>query len=138
MNLFYSFLIFGFLGWILELVFKSLETRKLAFDQFHWRLPFLPIYGFGAMYLTSVTSFFLNYPLLARGILYALSLTAIEFMGGIVCEAITGRKFWDYSKKPFNLYGYIDLEHFVYWFVLGVGFELLIYPTSIKMLALIR
>ncbi len=44
------FLIYSFLGWVLESVYKSLLTRKIVNSGFITG-PFCPIYGFGAVIL---------------------------------------------------------------------------------------
>lgn len=135
MIILYIFLIAGFLGWLAELTFKSLEAGRfvLTFHKIH-RLPFLPIYGFGALYLIAIQPAFIHLPILQRGIIYALALSALEFVGGIFSELIYRKRLWDYSSKAFNIYGHVDLEHFIYWFTLGIIFDQIIYPVSLKMI----
>ncbi len=134
----YIFILFGFAGWLLELVFRSWDKGGPALNEFHWRLPFLPIYGFGALYLVGLQPTFQSLPFFGRGLIYALALTAIEFTCGIGTELFFKKRFWDYSKKPFNLYGHIDLETFFYWFALGMAFEALLFPAGLKLLAFLR
>jgi uncharacterized membrane protein len=132
MSIIYGFLICGFLGWLAELSLKSVEARRLATDQMHWRLPFLPIYGFGAVYLSLIQPVTQNQPLLFQGLIFALALSALEFFGGAATELIFKKKFWDYSKTRYNIHGLVNLEHFVYWFALGIVFDQLIYPSGLN------
>lgn len=136
MKAIYLFILFGVAGWMIELFFTSLEMRKINFalDKV-WHTPFLPIYGFGGIYLMAIQPVFQSLPLLARGLMYGISMTALEFTAGIICELIWKRKLWDYtSNSRFNIYGYVDAEHFLYWTALGLVFEQFVFPMSLKLL----
>ncbi len=66
-------------------------------------------------------------PLLFRGMLCALFVTATEFFVGILVNRILYLDVWDYSHTRFNLLGQICLEYAFFWFLLctvlslGVG-----------------
>lgn len=135
MIILYIFLISTCIGYFLELGLKSLEAKRFALDQMHWRVPLLPIYGIGALYLIAIQPTFSQLPLLLKGLIYAVSLSAIEYTGGIFCELVIKKRLWDYSKKPFNIHGHVDLEHLIYWFALGVTFDQILYPAAINILS---
>ena len=50
----------------------------------------------------------------------AAVITAIELIFGIVFNLILRKNVWDYSQKPFNLWGQICLPYSILWFLLGI------------------
>lgn len=44
--------------------------------------------------------------------------TIIEYITGIIMKIRFQKKYWDYSKIPFNLYGLVCLRFSIYWAVL--------------------
>lgn len=111
-------IIYSFLGWCIESTIVSVSKRKLVNRGFLTG-PFLPIYGFGA--LTILISTLLvkdNYVLV-----YLCGMTAatiLEYVTGALMEAIFNMRYWDYSKKKFNINGYICLRSSLFWGVLSV------------------
>lgn len=70
--------------------------------------PALPIYGSGAIViLVSTIGVRDSIPLIF--LLGMLSSTILEFVTGYCMERMFGVRYWDYSKKPFNLMGHICL-----------------------------
>lgn len=64
-------------------------------------------------------------PLLWQMFIGAFCITVIEFVSGLILNVWLGLDIWNYSLKPFNLYGQICLENSVYWYFLsGVGIVL--------------
>jgi len=68
----------------------------------------LPIYGTGAVIILLATipvrdSLWLVF------LLGMLAATALEYVTGAAMEALFKVRYWDYSKQPFNLNGYICL-----------------------------
>ncbi len=50
----------------------------------------------------------------------SLTVTAIEFIFGVVFNIILKKGVWDYSDKPFNLFGQICLLFSVLWGLLSI------------------
>lgn len=48
----------------------------------------------------------------------ALLITAAELMVGLFFNRLLGFTIWDYSDKPFNLYGQICPLYTIYWYFL--------------------
>ena len=72
------------------------------------------IYGFGVMSVLLVlgplkSSFWL---LFGGSVLFT---SAIEYLTGWVLEKVFHDKWWDYSKRPLNIKGYVCLEFSVLW-----------------------
>ncbi|MFR7894036.1 MAG: putative ABC transporter permease [Dysosmobacter sp.] len=116
------FFFYCFCGWVWESCYVSAKQR-------HWvnrgflRGPLLPIYGSGAIIILFATlpvadNFWLVY------FLGMLAATALEYVVGAVMEQLFKVRYWDYTKQPFNLHGYICLTSSIAW---GFFSDLLIY-----------
>lgn len=99
------FYIYSFLGWCVEVVYAALTSRKFVNRGF-LNGPVCPIYGFGVIavvYLLEPVSHHIGLLFLGS----VLVTSAIELVAGVVLEKLFHQKWWDYSKRPFNLGGYI-------------------------------
>ena len=107
------FYLYCMLGWCFESTVVSVGQRRLVNRGF-LRGPMLPIYGFGAVILLHVSLPLKQHPVW----LYLASMiaaTVFEYIVGVVMEKIFKVKYWDYSKQPFNLNGYICLTSSLAW-----------------------
>lgn len=131
------FLIYGFVGWIIDSLYRSFETGQIffggMFQSFFWPIPFAPIYGFGALVLIVFTKTLWNKsPLLVVPVLGVI-MTAIEYSGGELTLALLQHRAWDYSSYFLNFRGHIDLLHGIYWMFLGWAFIKYIHPSVEKL-----
>lgn len=110
------FFIYCFLGWCIESTIVSVETRKLTNRGF-LQGPVLPIYGFGAVMILYCTLPFEGHIVL-QYIVGVISCTALEYVTGVLMEAIFKTKYWDYSNKFMNFQGRICLVSSLFWGVL--------------------
>ena len=107
------FFLYCFLGWVWESCYVSVRQRRWVNRGF-LHGPLLPIYGFGAVIILWAT-------LPVRGslalifLLGMLAATALEYVTGAAMEALFKVRYWDYSKQPCNLHGYICLTSSVAW-----------------------
>lgn len=120
------FIIYSFLGWIMESTFRSIKENKIINTGF-LKGPFCPIYGFGAIIMFLFLDQFENKPILLFFIAM-ITLTIWEYLVGVLLEKIFKTKYWDYSNHKFNLQGRICLINSIYWGVLGVIFVKYIHP----------
>lgn len=109
----YYFIIYSFLGWCIEVCYATLNTGKFVNRGF-LNGPYCPIYGLGATGIVYFLSPFKEYPLILF-ITSATLTTALEFITGYILEKIFNCKWWDYSKVPFNIKGYVCLKFTVIW-----------------------
>lgn len=127
--IFTNFIIYSFLGWVLESVFKSILAKKWVNSGFLIG-PLCPIYGFGAIIMTILNNFKSNiFTTFFAGIIV---LSIWEYIVGILLEKIFNTKYWDYSDKLFNIKGRVCLENSIYWGVLAVVFIYVIEPIVNK------
>ena len=120
------FIIYSFLGWIMESVFRSFCEKKLINTGF-LRGPFCPIYGFGATIMFLFLKQFEN-RLILLFCIAIIVLTAWEYIVGVILETLFHTKYWDYSDHKFNFQGRICLTNSICWGILGVLFVKYIHP----------
>lgn len=116
------FFFYCFCGWVWESCYVSAKQRRWVNRGF-LHGPLLPIYGSGAIIILFVTlpvadNFWLVY------LLGTLAATALEYVVGAVMEQLFKVRYWDYSKQPCNLHGYICLSSSIAW---GFFSDLLVY-----------
>ena len=120
------FIIYSFLGWVMESVFRSIIEKKIINTGF-LRGPFCPIYGIGAIIMLIFLERFQDRPILLFFIAITL-LTAWEYIVGVILEKLFNTKYWDYSDHKINFQGRICLTNSICWGFLGVGFVKYIHP----------
>ncbi len=113
------FLIYGFLGVIVEMVFCLSREGVLESRLGLLYIPLSPIYGIGAVALTQFLFPYFEQPVLLflMGIVVG---TVLEYVASFVMEKLFGTLFWDYSDKPFNVHGRVCLEYSIYWGLLSL------------------
>ena len=121
------FIIYSFVGWILESVYKSVGQRKLVNSGFLIG-PVCPIYGTGAILLILTLSSLKNTPILLF-IAAFFMLSILEYIVGFLLEKIFKTKYWDYSHLKFNIKGRVCLKNSIFWGILGVIFICFINPV---------
>lgn len=109
----FFFYFYCFVGWCFESSYVSACKRKLINRGF-MRGPFLPLYGSGAIMMLVVSmpvrdNLFLVY------IAGCLGATVLEYITGVIMEALFKVRYWDYSNKKFNFQGHICLGSTVAW-----------------------
>jgi uncharacterized membrane protein len=108
----------AFLGWIIEVLYRSYQARRLVNPGFLFG-PFVPIYGIAGMLILSISTFLGNeLPWWLLLLLMALVVTVLEYLTSILVELIFRVRLWDYSDEPLNLAGRVSLKYSFYWGVL--------------------
>ena len=122
------FLIYSFVGWIVEVIFHAVTLGKVINRGF-LNGPVCPVYGFGMLSVLALVGMI---PAQVQGrtmgdvwifVMGTLLATAVELIAGWLLDVIFHARWWDYSDRPFNLHGYICLEFSLLW---GVGILLII------------
>ena len=113
------FFIYGFIGWLWEVIFALFEEKKLVNRGFLIG-PCLPIYGFGGWIATlffsklDISDSFLN--IIVIFICTAVICSILEYFTSWLMETLFNNRWWDYSKFKYNLNGRICL-----WGAIGFG-----------------
>ena len=127
------FILYSFLGWIMESIFRSICEKKLINTGF-LRGPFCPIYGIGSIIMIVFLKDFEKYPI-SLFFISMIILTAWEYIVGVILEKIFNTKYWDYSDHKINFQGRICLTNSICWGVLGVLFIKYIHPFAEKIIS---
>ena len=124
-QIFWYFLLYAFLGWVLEVVYHAVTYGEVVNRGF-LNGPVCPIYGVGVCEIFALGG--LVYQggvgesygavLFIGGTILA---TLVELIGGWALDKLFHARWWDYSKKPLNFHGYICLEFSRIW-GLGITF----------------
>lgn len=128
--LFYSFIVYGFIGWLIE-VFYHIYTDKRFINRGFLHGPICPIYGISAV-LFIVTLHPLNNNSFLLFLGGALVASAVEYLTGYGLYVLFNTRWWDYTMERFNIKGYICLKFSVIWGILSVIFIKYINPGVSK------
>ncbi len=139
LRLAYLFFIGSVFGWVLELVFRKFFSA--ANPQHRWINPgfcvgpYVPLYGCGLCILYLLASWgeaqgFGNsgWGKLILFICMAVSMTAIEYLAGIVLLKWMKLRLWDYSHLWGNIQGLICPLFSAAWALMGAAYYFLIHP----------
>lgn len=126
------FIIYSFLGWIMESIFRSIIEKKVINTGFLIG-PICPIYGFGACIMFLFLGN-LKDNIILLFLISCTLLTLWEYIVGVLLEKIFNTKYWDYSEHKFNFQGRICLTNSIYWGILGILFIKFIHPFVQNML----
>lgn len=129
------FIVYAFFGWCTEVAYAALNTGKFVNRGF-LNGPYCPIYGCGVTIVVAVLT-----PLKENiGILFLGSFfltTILEYLTGLILEKAFHNKWWDYSKVPFNIHGYVCLKFSILWGLACVFVMRVLHPGIYKSITLI-
>lgn len=111
------FFIYSAYGWLYETIFCSFQSGYLVERGFFYG-PYLPIYGFGALFVIFLLNRRMNR--LQQFLLSLTVTTALEYATSYLLEVIFHKTWWDYTNYYFNLNGRICLLAALLFGVLGV------------------
>ena len=114
---FLLFLIYSFIGWLIEVIGKLIEKHKFINRGFLIG-PICPIYGHGCLLMILTLSRYKDNPLTL--FIYAIFICSLlEYFTSYLMEKIFKARWWDYSTKRFNLNGRICAETMIPFGILG-------------------
>ena len=110
------FLIYAFLGWVVEVAFAACRSHSFINRGFI-NGPLCPVYGCGVLAVV-VILYPLHHNLFLLFLCSFVLVSAIEFLTGFLLEKLFHNKWWDYSERKFNICGYICPLFSILW---GLG-----------------
>ncbi len=119
---FLVFYIYSIFGYILEILGIFISKKKIVYNRGYLLGPYLPIFGFGALFVTLFLTKYYNEPI----VLFVMGMAVcgvLEYFTSFILEKAFNLRWWDYSNKKFNINGRICLETMV---MFGIGSVLLI------------
>lgn len=129
------FMIYSFIGWIIEIVYKYIESKEIVNRGFLIG-PYLPIYGIGSIGILLFLEKYKN-DFLVLFCMGTILCCVLEYFTSYIMEKIFNARWWDYSNKKFNIAGRICLETAILFGLGGCFVVYLINPVVIYILDLI-
>lgn len=121
-----NFLLCGFTGWCLEILFTSFDSFRKRELQLMGKtsLWMFPIYGMAAFF-KPVYCLLRRFPAFIRAFFYSCFIFLGEYVSGTILKKHRMCP-WDYSHARTNINGVIRLDYAPYWMVTGLIFEKLL------------
>lgn len=133
-QLFILFIIYSFIGWIIEMIFTFCLEKRVV-DRGFMIGPYCPIYGLGCLLLICLLDFCKDNILLLF-VFSILICSILEYLVSYIMEKIFKARWWDYSQFRFNLNGRICLETMLPFGILGSLIVSVVNPFLIKFIDL--
>lgn len=130
----YYFVIYSFLGFLLEVVFAWVTGQPKRDRKCLYLLPLCPVYGLGALAVLSLPEGVRGLWLVMLGGLVA---TAVEALVGLWDRHVLGVQFWDYTGLPGAWRGVVCLPFFLAWGVLSWALVTWLHPMVARWAALL-
>ena len=131
---FLYFIIYSFLGWVMEVCYTFIREKKFVNRGFLIG-PICPIYGYGVL-----TIIFLigkdTSDVLAVFLKAILICSILEYFTSYFMEKLFKARWWDYSKRKFNINGRICLETMVPFGILGSTVVYLLHPLVVRLISI--
>lgn len=119
------FFIYAITGWIMESTMISIKNKKFVNRGFLVG-PICPIYGYGALLVTILLKKYQD-DIVVTFFMSMIICGVLEYFTSYFMEKIFKNRWWDYSKKKFNINGRICLENLV---LFGFASCFIIYITN--------
>lgn len=116
--LFLLFITYSFIGWCMEVGCKLVELKKFINRGFLIG-PYCPIYGWGCILIILLLNKYTNDPLVLF-IMAIVICSILEYFTSYFMEKLFKARWWDYSRRKFNINGRICLETMVPFGLLGM------------------
>lgn len=133
------FVVYSMIGYIIETLMKNLFINNMNNGFLYG--PWIPVYGLGACIIIFIMRLIFNriktnriIKIILLFLLSSITLTILEFIGGHLIHALTGRVFWNYSDLKFNFGPYIALEISLVWGVMSLVVVYIIKPLLDKII----
>lgn len=133
---FLLFIIYSFAGWLLEVVCKLIEYRKFINRGFLIG-PYCPVYGWGAVFITYLLYRY-SYDPIVLFVMTLLTCGILEYLTSYVMEKLFNARWWDYSKRKFNLNGRVCLNTLIPFGLFGMTLTYVTNPFILEKLGMIK
>lgn len=132
--IFLLFIIYSFIGYIIEITNCSIREKKLVLNRGFFLGPYLPIYGISCLLMGS---FIIRYKsdLLTVSVMSAFVCTTVEYITSYILEKIFKARWWDYSDKKFNIEGRVCLFNAFLFGIGGLAFTYIINPIVVFLIS---
>ena len=126
------FLLYSFLGWVVESIYCFIVDKKFVNRGFLIG-PSLPIYGFGCLLIVFLLDRFRENPVILF-VMATFICSVLEYITSYIMERIFKTRWWDYSHIKFNLNGRICLLNMMFFGVLALVMSYLVNPFVLSVI----
>lgn len=130
--IFLLFIIYSFIGWLIEVTGTYLRTGKFVNRGFLIG-PYCPVYGVGCTLMILFLSRYLE-DILTLFVMCIVTFSILEYSTSFIMEKLFHARWWDYSQKKFNINGRICLETMVPFGLGGVFVMYIVNPIFVHLL----
>jgi uncharacterized protein len=127
------FMVYAFIGWIIEVLYRSYNQKKFVNAGFLHGF-FVPLYGFAGISIVSFDKVIVDENVFLKLFLFGTIVTVIEYLTGYLSEKLFKLKLWDYSDSKFNLHGRICLSFSILWAIFTIIFIYFIHPVVLNVI----
>lgn len=132
-TLFLLFIIYSIIGYITEVVFCSIDNKRLILNRGFLLGPYLPIYGGSAVLMYIFLSKYREDVIVLFVMAFVLC-SIVEFFTSYILEKIFKVRWWDYSKISFNIDGRVCLQNSILFGLGGVVIIVFINPIFLYLI----
>lgn len=125
-HLFLFFLVYSFIGYLIEVCFCSYHAKKLVLNRGFLIGPYLPIYGISVVLMYYLLQKYANDPI-ALFVMACIICSMVEYFTSLILEKIFKVRWWDYSQMRFHIDGRICLSNSI---MFGIGSLILFYVIN--------
>lgn len=126
LNYIFIFILGSTIGWLVEIIYNLLFFKKKFINPGFLSGPYLPIYGFGFIFI-----YLLSKPIQAiyiKAVVFFVSNTLLELLTGIIFVKFFRIRLWNYSDRKLNFKGHICIAFSTYWTLLSLFIYMFLYP----------
>lgn len=123
---FILFIIYSFIGWLIEEINCLIELKKIVNRGFLIG-PICPIYGYGVLSIVLLIGNS-THDILGVFLKSIMICAILEYFTSYFMEKLFNARWWDYSKRKFNINGRICLETMIPFGILGTFIIYVIHP----------
>lgn len=134
MPLFLAFSFGGVFGFIYEEIFYYIDLGYLTKRGITFG-PWIPIYGFGAVFIILATNKLRKYPPAVCAVSMVVS-GLLEFITGYVIYHLKGIRLWDYNVEIWNwgnIGGYVCIRSIAFFGISALFLQYVVYPIILKL-----
>lgn len=129
---FLFFLTYAFLGWCMEVIVCGVQAKKFVNRGFLIG-PYCPIYGNAVLIIYLALGNFTPSPPILFLLVFVFG-TILEYITSFFMEKLFHARWWDYSKKKFNINGRVCLSNSVAFGLLGCFVVYITNPIIVPLL----
>lgn len=128
MTLFLLFFMYSIIGYVFEVTSCSIQNKKLILSRGYLIGPYIPIFGFGGVAMSSFLDKY-KHDTLTLFVLSMVICCVIEYFTSFLLEKLFKLRWWDYSNRRFNVNGRICLINGIYFGLGGLLVTQFLNPT---------